>query len=398
MHTDSLLPMLSLDRSLWAIRREALQRLPQAHRFATEPALADLARAAAAADKPQAARRGGDTRAAGAVQVITLTGVLTPRGSLFSYIFGGGGGGVQAFREEFAEAVTNPDVGAIVLDIDSPGGLIDLVPEAADEVREARGTKPIVAVANTMAASGAYYIASQADEIVVTPSGSGGSIGVYILHLDFSGWNEQAGIDPTYISAGRYKTEGNEDEPLTEEALEHFQEEVDDLYTGFVDAVAEGRGVSAQAVRSGYGEGRCLLAPRAVEAGLADRVDTLETVIGEFLGSPQGGAVARAARIEAARKAAAKRAEVPADPAAPATPPAEEPPAVDPSPEPAPVDPEPAPPVETEVDTDPADQPAPETDPADADDPVQPVELPDGEPAEESDPGERAAIAALLVG
>jgi capsid assembly protease len=296
---DSFRPApLTLGRSLWVIDPEALPALVEAHR--ARPRALDRLTAAAAAATPRAARRGAGQRAGGTVAVIPLTGVLTPRASLLSFLFGGGGGLVD-FRDMFREAVNSPDVGAIVLDVDSPGGLIDLVPETAAEVRAARGAKPIVAVVNTMAASGAYWIACQADELVVTPSGVAGSIGVYMVHEDWSGWNEQQGIVPTYISAGKYKVEGNPDQPLSEEAAADWQREADDLYGLFVADVAAGRGVSEDQVRSGYGQGRTVRpAARVLEAGLADRVDTLENVIGELLAagsSAQPGA--QAARAEA---------------------------------------------------------------------------------------------------
>jgi hypothetical protein len=139
-------------------------------------------------------------------------------------------GGLIDFRDAFREALNSPEIQAIVLDVDSPGGYVDLVPETAQEIYDARGEKPIVAVANTTACSAAYWIASQADEVVVTPSGSVGSIGVYMLHEDWSKFNEDFGIDPTYIFAGRYKVDGNPDEPLSDTAREEWQQEVDDLY------------------------------------------------------------------------------------------------------------------------------------------------------------------------
>jgi signal peptide peptidase SppA len=290
---------LTLGRSLWAICRDTLPRIIEAHR-AGDRALARLAPRVAA---PRAARRTSTTSTAGgAVAVVPLTGVLTPRGSFLSYLFGGSMGGLVEFRDAFREALNSPDVGSIVLDIDSPGGLIDLVPETAQEIADARGAKPIIAVANTMAASGAYWIGAQADEFVITPSGSAGSIGVYMVHEDWSGFNEQQGIKPTYISAGKYKTEGNPDEPLADDALAAWQQEVDDLYTMFVNAVAAGRGVTAQQVRDGYGQGRTPRAVRAIEAGLVDRVDTIEGVIGGLLvpGS-SGTAAARAGRMPAPR-------------------------------------------------------------------------------------------------
>jgi signal peptide peptidase SppA len=265
-----------LGSSIWAIRREALTRVMREARRAM------LAHSMPQANRPRAARP-SSVRAGGSVAVIPLCGIITPRGSWISRLFGGGEGGLQGFRASFREAMGSPDVGAIVIDVDSPGGVIDLVPETAAEIRDARGTKPIIAVANCTAASAAYWIASQADELVCTPSGDVGSIGVYMLHEDWSKFNEEIGVDPTFVSAGRYKTDGNPEEPLSESALADWQNAVDTLYAMFVNEVAAGRGVSADDVTANYGEGRMFFADAALEAGLVDRVDTLEAVIGGLL-------------------------------------------------------------------------------------------------------------------
>src|SRR5690606_12609791 len=111
-------------------------------------------------------------------------------------------------------------VGTIVLDVDSPGGGVYGVAEFAEEIYKARGQKRIVAVANSMAASAAYWIATAADELVVTPGGEVGSIGVYMLHEDWSGAYEKAGIKPTVIKFGENKAEGIDVEPLSESAQE----------------------------------------------------------------------------------------------------------------------------------------------------------------------------------
>lgn len=370
-HDDTTqLPPLTLGRALWAIRPDVLPRLIEAHR-AGHQALDRLAARFTAAT-PKAARRGGSSRAGGAVAVIPLTGVITPRASFLSWLFGGGGGLID-FRDAFREALGSADVGAIVIDVDSPGGLIDLVPETADEIRAARGEKPIVAVANTMAASAAYWIATQADELVVTPSGDVGSVGVYMVHEDWSGWNEQQGIQPTYISAGKYKTEGNPDEPLSDEARADWQQEVDDLYAMFVDGVAAGRDVSAATVRDTYGEGRTLLAARALQAGMVDRVETFENVVRGLL-APAGGASA------AARAAAtARRAEVTPPPAGDETDPPDTPPVPDADPTHVPDD---APPI---------DQP---------DEPVEPDTGPDADSADDVQAAaqHRRSVAELLIG
>lgn len=231
----------------------------------------------------QAAVRGAQVT--GGVAVLPLRGLITPRPSFLSLLFGGGGG-LQSFRQSFHDALNSDDISAILIDIDSPGGLTDLVPETAAEIRAARGTKPIVAIANTMAASAAYWIAAQADELVVSPSGEVGSIGVFMAHEDWSKFDDDLGVKTTLISAGKYKTEGNPYEPLTDEARGAFQETVDDLYAMFAADVAKGRGVTAAAVKAGYGEGRMALAQRAIAADMADRIDTFEGTVARLVRRP----------------------------------------------------------------------------------------------------------------
>jgi signal peptide peptidase SppA len=243
----------------------------------------------------EAQRRGGPGRS-GDVATVPLKGVLMPEvGGLFALLFGGGG--LQAFQAQLAEAVNDPEVGVIVMDIDSPGGLVDQIPETAAQIRAARAIKPIVAVANTQAASAAYWLASQADEIVVTPSGEAGSIGVYQLHRDLSAQHEMKGIVPTLVSAGKYKVEGNPYQPLGEEARAAMQADVDDYYRMFTGEVAKGRGVTREDIVAGYGEGRCLHAKQAVSAGIADRVETLSDTV-RRLTSPAGRAALDRRRAE----------------------------------------------------------------------------------------------------
>ncbi len=212
-----------------------------------------------------------------AVGVLPLYGPVTYRSSLFSAYFGGTS--VLKWGDAFDAMVANPQVGAIVLDVDSPGGSVDGVPELAAKVLAARQVKPVIAVANTFMASAAYWIGSAASEVVVVPSGEVGSIGVWSMHVDASKLLERWGERVTLISAGKYKVEGNPYEPLGEEARAAIQADVDTYYDLFTAAVAEHRGVTPKAVRSGYGEGRMLTAKAAVEAGLADRIGTLDDVV-----------------------------------------------------------------------------------------------------------------------
>lgn len=263
-------PPLMLTGSPWAIRRDMFREVLHAARF-PEAAAAGLV---AQRDAPQPTA---------GVAVIPLTGIITPMGSWLSLLFGGAPGGLCGFRETFRAAVASPDISAIVLDVDSPGGIVSLVPETAAEIREARGAKPIVAIADTLMCSAAYWIGSQADELVATPSAYVGSIGVYRLHEDWSGWNEKLGIDPTYVHAGEFKVEGNIDEPLGDEAREQWQQDVDDIYEQFIIDVAEGRGVAEAKVLGDFGQGRTMNAKRAAAAGLVDRVATYEDVVAGLL-------------------------------------------------------------------------------------------------------------------
>jgi len=228
------------------------------------------------------ARIGGGKRptvayASGGLAVIPLYGVIMPRATLMSQL--SGGASLEQFQATLKQAVADPDIGSILLDIDSPGGSTSLVSETAALIRSAREEKPIVAIANTLAASAAYHLASQGTEVIVSPSGLVGSIGVFTIHEDLSRFLEKLGVKPTLISAGRYKTEGHMYEPLTAEAKAATQAIVDDVYSLFVDDVAAGRGVEASAVENGFGEGRLVTAKNAVKEGMADRVATLDETI-----------------------------------------------------------------------------------------------------------------------
>ncbi len=239
------------------------------------------------------------TKTAGAVQVIPVNGVISQRMNLMSEF--SGGTSTQGLAKQIRGAVADPAVGAIVLDVSSPGGSVYGVEELAQEIYNARGDKKIVAVANSLMASAAYWISSAADEIVVTPGGELGSIGVIAAHTDRSKAMDALGVKTTYISAGKYKTEGNPDEPLSEDAQAFMQQRVNEYYDAFTKAVARGRGATAAAVRSGYGQGRVVGAAEAVSLGLADRVDTLDATIAR-LSTP------RAQRSR--RNAAAQRLEI----------------------------------------------------------------------------------------
>lgn len=240
---------------------------------------------AAAGDRPQ-------QRTSGAVAVIPVYGTIVQRADMFTEM--SGGTSTERLSAAIAQAVGDPSIGSIVLAIDSPGGGVYGVAELADQILKARGQKTIVAVADSLAASAAYWIGSAASEFAVTPGGEVGSIGVFGAHQDMSRLYDTAGVTTTLISAGKYKVEGNPFEPLTEEARAAMQARVNDYYSLFTKAVAKGRGVSVSAVQSGFGEGRVVGAQEAVKLGMADSVETLQQVISRLSGRGARGSGQRA--------------------------------------------------------------------------------------------------------
>lgn len=211
------------------------------------------------------------------VAVLPVYGPILPRGNMLAR--SSGGTSAETIRDDFRVALADPDVDGIVFDVDSPGGVVEGIGELADEIRAARGQKPMAAVANHLSASAAYWAMAGVDELVATPSASVGSIGVFTAHQDVSAAMEQKGIRTTLISAGKYKVEGNEFEALGDEAREAIQADVTAWYDTMVHSIARSRGVGVDVVRETYGEGRTLRAKRALDRGMVDRIDSLENTI-----------------------------------------------------------------------------------------------------------------------
>lgn len=206
----------------------------------------------------------------GGVAIIDISGVLTNGATLFEQVYFGVTDYTQVL-DEIEQALADPDVGGILLRINSPGGDSDNAFETADAIARAAGQKPIWAVADTSMFSAAYLLASGADRIYVPRyTGGVGSIGVYAQHFDWSEYNRKLGLNVTYISEGEGKTDGNPDEPLSDAARSTLEADVARLYGLFVAAVANRRKLPEARVRQ---LGAALVyGSAAVEAGLADYV------------------------------------------------------------------------------------------------------------------------------
>lgn len=260
----------------WAIRREyaaVIQHIllmrREGHRFTAEEIEANVGAARAA--------RSSSVSTAANIAVVPIIGVIEHRMEAMGNI--SGGMSPDTIAKSFRTALNDPSVSSIVLDIDSPGGTVYGLMELADEIKAARGKKPVVAVANSVAASAAYWIGSQAEEFVVTPSGQVGSIGVVSMHENIAEWLKNEGVEVTLIHSSKYKVEGNPFGPLGEEAYAAIKADVDAYDALFHRAVAKGRAVPVEKVRSEFGQGRMVMANDALARGMVDAVETFDDVI-----------------------------------------------------------------------------------------------------------------------
>ena len=213
------------------------------------------------------------------VAIIDVFGGLQNRGD----DFWGETTSYSDIREQFREALASPSVDSVLLMIDSPGGEVAGLFDLAEEIYQARGTKPIVAVASGSAFSAAYMIASAADEIYLSSTANVGSIGVIAIHVDQSGYDKEMGIKFTPVFAGDHKNDFNPHEPLKAEAEALLKEHIDKLYLMLTAIVARNRGMSqADVIATQAG---IYMGADAVSVGLADGVLPVQDVFEKMLSS-----------------------------------------------------------------------------------------------------------------
>jgi signal peptide peptidase SppA len=313
----SLRLIAEFHRTSWGLLPETLAAMQEVlYRWASGGRLSqDEIRAAvgnrreiSAARRDRARQEGGP----GSIAVLPVYGVIGHRASLVEDSSSGVNTSTELLGNAFRALMADPDVAGIVLDVDSPGGSVHGIQELAETIFAARGVKPVSAVANSLAASAAYWIASCAEELAIMPGGEAGSIGIFAAHTDVSKMLEADGVKTTLVSAGKYKLEGNSYEPLGAEARDFIQSRVDEYYGEFVRAVARNRKDNQTAVRNGYGQGRVLGAQAAVKANLVDRVATLDQIIADMRAKVRGkvGARAKGAAMQMSALARAREIEL----------------------------------------------------------------------------------------
>lgn len=214
------------------------------------------------------------------VAIIPIHGSLINRfGQCYGYVTG-----YNFIRRQRDAAMADPDVTAIVYDVNSGGGEAAGCFELADESFALRGTKPTISVVDSACYSAAYALASTSDQVVVTPTGGAGSVGVYTMHVDMSKMLENWGLEITLIHAGEHKVDGHPYAELPEDVRADMQKSVDATYNTFVESVARNRNLSVEAVKDT--QARCYSADDALALGLIDSVASPLEAIRAFLGGP----------------------------------------------------------------------------------------------------------------
>ncbi|OWK34959.1 S49 family peptidase [Fimbriiglobus ruber] len=231
---------------------------------------------------------GGFIRYDDDIALVPIQGTITQRPSVFSAF--SGGTSAEEICRAMDQAAADRTIRCIVLDVDSPGGTVLGLPEAASRVAAAAKQKPIFAIANAFAASAAYWLASQATELYCTPSGMVGSIGVISAHVDESRAEEMAGIKTTLITSGKFKGETDASQALTEDARANQQAISDQYYTMFQNAVATGRRVTASKVEADFGQGRMKTAADALASGMIDGILTRDELLAKVRRQVPAGA------------------------------------------------------------------------------------------------------------
>lgn len=255
----------------WLITEEALQTI-----VAIAERTNDIDALAARVGRPLVNTRRVEVR--DSVAIIPITGPIFRYANLFSEI--SGATSTEALAKDIRTAVDDPLIESIVLEVNSPGGAAAGINELADMIFQARQDKTIIAYGDGQVSSAAYWLASAADLIVVDRTAVLGSIGVRMTIQDTSGREQRAGVRVTQIISSQ--SPDKDLDPSLDESRAKLQKIVDDLAEVFVGAVARNRDTTVETVLEKFGRGGSIVGQRAVDAGMADRIGSLEEVIAEL--------------------------------------------------------------------------------------------------------------------
>lgn len=269
--------LLSSLHGLWAIEEHAGQRIAALLHGLDARAIADLQKDVQSDTKPY--------DVSGGVAILGLNGPITKEQSFFSFLFGGSSS--AQFASQVRQAASDPQVKSILLSIDSPGGQVAGIEDAADAVIAAKSSKPVYAHVTDGCCSAAYWIASQTSGIYANKTAPVGSIGVYSKLYDLSGLYDKEGVKVHLFKSGEHKGAGTPGLPLTEAQASEFQRGVDATATVFKKAVQTGRKMKASDVDA-IADGRVWMGADAVKKGLIDGLASHDVVLSALQAAKPG--------------------------------------------------------------------------------------------------------------
>lgn len=210
--------------------------------------------------------------------IVAVAGLLVHK---LGYVGCGWVTGYDGLRAQLAQALADPEVRAVVLDVDSGGGMVAGCFDLVDWIGQAKAAadKPVAAILSETAYSAAYAIASAADSIAVPRTGGVGSIGAVIMHVELSRWLDREGVGVTLIAAGQHKVDGNPFQVLPDAVRDHWQAQTEAARRLFAATVARNRSAAGAKLTPDQAlatEARCYHGPEgvaeAVRLGLADAI------------------------------------------------------------------------------------------------------------------------------
>jgi len=275
-----------LTRHAWAVERGSLQRMVEIvtrHYRGQKLSTDEIAAITDARDARAAEKAAVEMEIAGDVAVIRIDGVIAKHSRMVNGHSQPRGTSIEDLVPQLDAAVANLDVAMIFLRIESPGGSIAGLADFADRVYRAGAVKPVIAFADDLAASAAYWIGSQASRFYANQSAAVGSIGVYSLLADTSAMHEREGIQVHIVRSGPHKGVGAPGIQITDEQLGPIQDLVDADYEMFLTAITRGRGARGPDAHGKklreLADGRLYPAAEAVRHGLIDGVMTLQSAL-----------------------------------------------------------------------------------------------------------------------
>lgn len=208
------------------------------------------------------------------VAIIPIQGVITPRLDFFTLLFGGTA--LDVLAKDFQNALENKDVKAILLDIDSPGGVAVGPAEMSEIIYNARKQKPIYSYVGRNCCSAAYWLASATEKIIAHKSALLGSIGV-VSTLAIQEKADANGYKNFEIVSSNAKNK--RPDPRTPEGISEIRRELDSLENEFINSIAKYRNLKVETILKDFGQGGVMIGSQAAEVGMADMLGTYESVL-----------------------------------------------------------------------------------------------------------------------